>query len=298
MTSKLKIGFFADGVWAQKALSLFLNDPYLDIVFICPRFKSPDKYLKQEAYKKRIDFLIQENIKNKFFIDKLSRYKCDLFVSMSFDQIFDKSLLDLPYLGTINCHASKLPFYRGRNILNWVLINDEKEFGITVHYIDEGIDTGDIILQKTFSITDSDNYKTLLDLSFKECPLILYEAVQLILQKKVIRIPQDSINSNGSYVKRRKSGDEIINWNLNTRQIFNFIRAITSPGPCATSFLKRKMIKIISSEIEKDCNQYQGEIGQIVDVFKESFLVKTSDGYLRITNWDFESKPAIGDKMY
>ena len=81
MSSKLKIGFFADGVWAQKALSLFLNDPYLDIVFICPRFKSPDKYLKQKAYEKRIDFLIQEDIKNKFFIDKLSKYKCDLFVS-------------------------------------------------------------------------------------------------------------------------------------------------------------------------------------------------------------------------
>ncbi len=297
MKSKLKIGFFADGVWAHKALSLFLNDPYLDIVFICARFESPDKYLEKKAYEKKIDFLIHENIKNQSFIEELSKYKCDLFVSMSFNQIFNKILLDLPNLGTINCHASKLPFYRGRNILNWVLINDEKEFGITVHYVDEGIDTGDIILQKTFSITDNDNYKTLLDLSFKECPLILYESVKLIHQKKVIRIPQVSINPIGSYCKRRKSGDEIINWNLNTRKIFNFIRAITFPGPCATSFLRKKMIKIISAEIEKDCSKYQGEISQIVDMSEESFLVKTLDGYIRITNWDCEIKPEIGDRI-
>ena len=61
---------------------------------------------------------------------------------------------NMPPLKTINCHAGKLPFYRGRNILNWVLINDEREFGITVHYVDEGIDTGDIILQRVFPITD------------------------------------------------------------------------------------------------------------------------------------------------
>ena len=63
---------------------------------------------------------------------------------MSFNQIFDKELINIPPLGTINCHASKLPFYIGRINLNWILINDEKEFGITLHYVD----TGDIILQK------------------------------------------------------------------------------------------------------------------------------------------------------
>lgn len=63
----------------------------------------------------------------------------------------------------INCHAGKSPLYRGRNILNRALINDEKEFGITVHYVDEGIDTGDIILQRVYEITDEENYATLLD---------------------------------------------------------------------------------------------------------------------------------------
>ena len=64
---------------------------------------------------------------------------------MSFNQILKKKIINLPHLKTINCHAGKLPFYRGRNVLNRVLINDENEFGITIHYIDEGIDTGDIV---------------------------------------------------------------------------------------------------------------------------------------------------------
>ena len=77
---------------------------------------------------------------------------------MSFDQIFKEEIINIPPLKIINCHAGKLPFYRGRNILNWALINDEKEFGITVHYVDFGIDTGDSILQKNYEITDDDDY--------------------------------------------------------------------------------------------------------------------------------------------
>jgi methionyl-tRNA formyltransferase len=95
--------------------------------------------------KYNIDYLKYENINSKNFIERIKTYFCDLFVSMSFNQIFKDEIINLTPLRIINCHAGKLPFYRGRNILNWVLINDEKEFGITVHYVDEGIDTGDFI---------------------------------------------------------------------------------------------------------------------------------------------------------
>ena len=83
------------------------------------------------AKKHNIPYFIEKNINSKMFIERVKKYNCDLFVSMSFDQIFKKEIINLPRLKTINCHAGKLPFYRGRNVLNWVLINDEKEFGIT-----------------------------------------------------------------------------------------------------------------------------------------------------------------------
>ncbi|MEA1052839.1 formyltransferase family protein [Lamprobacter modestohalophilus] len=84
-------------------------------------------------------------------------------------QIFKKSTIERLDLGAINCHAGKLPFYRGRNILNWALINDEEEFGITVHSVDTGVDTGDIIRQQCFPITDADDYSTLLERAYWLC---------------------------------------------------------------------------------------------------------------------------------
>ena len=118
MNAKLRIGYFGDGIWSHEALNLFVNNKSLEVVFICSRFKNPDKYLLKKATQLDIDFLNDINIKNNLFIKKLHKYNCDLFVSMSFDQIFNLELLQMPKLGAINCHASKLPFYRGRNILN------------------------------------------------------------------------------------------------------------------------------------------------------------------------------------
>ena len=294
---KLNIGFFADGKWAHKALSLFLNDKNINISFICPRFKSPDKFLLKQALDQEIDLIKHPNINDSAFVEKLLSYRCDLFISMSFDQIFKKTILNIPNCGTINCHASKLPFYRGRNNLNWVLINGEKDFGITVHYVDEGIDTGDIILQKIFPINDNDNYSTLLELSFKECPILLYQSVILIREQKVKSIKQDSICSKGSYCKRRKEGDEFINWDKNTRDLFNFVRGITFPGPCATSFVNKKLIKIINSEIPKFNKFDNGIPGEIIDLCKDYFIVKTKDGGLKVTKWDCPVKLILGDKL-
>ena len=142
-----RIGYFADGIWAYRAFKLLIRDISLGIEFICARYDSDDETLKQYAHKYDIDYLKHPDVNSKDFSRLLKRYNCDLFVSMSFDQIFKAHIINMPRHKIINCHAGKLPFYRGRNVLNWVLINDEKEFGITVHYIDEGIDTGDIILQ-------------------------------------------------------------------------------------------------------------------------------------------------------
>ena len=78
----------------------------------------------------------------------------------------------------------KIALLQGRNILNWVLINDESEFGITVHYVDEGIDTGDIIKQSTFQITDADDYSTLLEKAYSGCAELLSKAVDDFYQEK------------------------------------------------------------------------------------------------------------------
>lgn len=173
---------------------------------------------------------VSKNINSAEFIGKMRGYGVDLFVSMSFNQIFKAEMINLPRLKTINCHVGKLPFYRGRNILNGALIKDEKEFGITAHYVDEGIDTGDIILQETYPITDRDDYGTLLERAYAGCADVLYDAVKMVQGGKAHAVKQDTIDRVGMYCGMRKPGDEIICWNHTSREIFNFMRALYKPG--------------------------------------------------------------------
>jgi len=177
---RLRVGFFGDGPWSHFALAKLTADKTIQVVFVCTRFKAPDKILVEKASELGIQTLSFEDVNNLEATSSISKFEADLFVSMSFNQIFKEFFLSSAHLGVVNCHAGKLPFYRGRNVLNWVLINDEKEFGITVHYVDSGIDTGDIILQKSFPISDDDNYQTLLNRASKDCAEILYEGIKLI----------------------------------------------------------------------------------------------------------------------
>ena len=148
----MKIGYFADGPWGHNALEKLLADKTIEIAFIVPRNDTKDEYLMMKAREYAIDYLCPIKVNSEEFYGLAQSYACDLFVSMSYNQIFRNRIYSLPRLGTINCHAGKLPFYRGRNILNWALINDEKEFGITVHYVDEGTDTGPILMQKAVDL--------------------------------------------------------------------------------------------------------------------------------------------------
>ena len=148
----MKVGYFADGPWSHTTIDMLNNHKEIEILFIVPRYETQDPILRDWAKKLKIPFIVESNVNNITFINYLKNFNADLFISMSFNQILFSDILSIPKIGFINCHAGKLPFYRGRNPLNWALINDEKDFGITVHYIDEGIDSGNIVLQKKKNI--------------------------------------------------------------------------------------------------------------------------------------------------
>ena len=296
-SGKIKIGYFADGPWSHEAFKKIIRDENIEIMFIVCRTDTKDNTLKNFSITHNIDYLFPVKINSPEFLIKVKDYECDLFVSMSFNQIFRKEIISIPKKGVINCHAGKLPFYRGRNVLNWVLINDEKEFGITVHYIDEGIDTGDIINQRTFTISDSDDYKSLLEKAFMECANILYDTIIEIKNGVSNRIKQSTIHPTGFYCGGRRPGDENINWNSNSRDLFNFIRAICSPGPMATTFLDDIEVKINSAEIIEDSPVYLGIPGQILQKTDEFLIVKTLDSILKIKKFSTKAKIKIGNRF-
>jgi len=293
----MNIGYFADGPWSHKSFEKLIIKDKIKISFICARFDKNDQVLKDYASNYNIPFLTHRNINSDDFLSLDYVKECDLFISMSFNQIFKCKTFDLPRLGTINCHAGKLPSYRGRNILNWVLINDENEFGITVHFVDEGIDTGDIIKQAILPISDSDDYSTLLDRAYVGCANLLSEAVDQFLEDNVVRVPQKTICRYGSYCSGREVGDEIINWNQTSRDIFNFVRAICYPGPKARTFIDGKELKINRVEFITDAPKCKGIPGAVISKNKDELLVKTQDSYVKLTEWECAKTLKVGDRL-
>ena len=294
---KIKIGFFADGPWAHGAFDNLLSDPTIKVDFVCARHDAPDEELRERCLKNNTEFFTHENVNSDEFFKQIEGYESDIFVSMSFNQIFKARLLNYPRLKTINCHAGKLPFYRGRNVLNWVLINGEREFGITTHYVDNGIDTGDIILQDVIEITDDDSYQTLLEKAYLGCESNLYNAIKLIQKGAVEPVKQSDICQFGFYCTKRGVGDEVIVWDQSSIDIYNFIRALCRPGPVATTYLDEMEIKINRIKYFANLPQHKGIVGAVVGVDDSGFFVKTKDSFIKVLEWSGYDRPRIGDRL-
>jgi len=280
----VKIGYFADGPWSHIALEKLVNDDRFEICFIVPRYDMQDSVLKEWAKKLSVDFLPIEKVNREQSIKMLKKYGADLFISMSFNQILKKEILQVAPLGFINCHAGKLPFYRGRNILNWVLINDEKEYGVTVHYVDEGIDTGDIIEQAVDAISDHDNYAMLLNRATQLCAEVLFKAVSKIEKGTVTREKQIEKHTVGFYCGYRREGDEWIDWNWSSRRIFNFIRSISKPAPCARTLYDGVQVMVEHAEMIETAPNYIDVPGTIVGKSGDSLIVKSGDSTIKLNS--------------
>ncbi len=280
----MKIGYFADGPWSHKALELISETAELEIVFIVPRFDTQDPVLREWADRLGVPFIPTENVNTLEFISVMGEFKPDLLVSMSFNQILRKDIIDYPPKGFINCHAGALPFYRGRNPLNWALINGESSFGITVHFVDEGIDTGDIVEQRLYPITLKDDYQSLLLRAVTECASVLYSSILKIARSNVEAVKQNDIHPIGTYFGIRTFGDEIIDLSWNAERVHNFVRAITKPGPCARFFIDGKEYAIERTELIVNALNYIATIGEVVGRISEGVVVKVGDSTILMTS--------------
>ncbi len=294
---KLKIGYFADGPWSHETFKKLIKDETIEFGFIVPRADTQDETLKNFATEYNIDYIENVQLNSDEFYETAKKYECDLFISMSFNQIFRTRIINLPPLKTINCHAGKLPFYRGRNILNWVLINDEKEFGITVHYIDEGIDTGDIIIQQTYPITDEDDYKTLVETAYVECSELLYKGVKRVQEGNFTPIVQTDIHPVGFYCGRRNLDDVKLSWLQTSREVFNFVRSVCYPCPMATAMLKGKEMKINKVKMVEGAVPYINTVGQIVGKNGKNLIVKTTDTVVEVVEFEYDGVVRVGDRF-
>ncbi len=202
--------------------------------------------------------------------------KPDIIITCAYGSIVPKVVLDYPSYGCINVHASLLPKYRGASPIVASILNGEKETGITIMYMDEGIDTGNIIMSRSIEIEDNDNS---LSLSNKLSLLganLLIDTLPKIFEGENFDIPQD--NEEATYVGMLKREDEHIDFNNSVENIKNQVRAF-SPEPYAFINIDDTEYKISEVEIKK-CDV--SKIGIIVEVNKESFGITAKDGIVYI----------------
>ena len=202
--------------------------------------------------------------------------KPDIIITCAYGSIVPKVVLDYPSYGCINVHASLLPKYRGASPIVASILNGEKETGITIMYMDEGIDTGNIIMSRSIKIEDNDNS---LSLSNKLSLLganLLIDTLPKIFEGENFDIPQD--NEEATYVGMLKREDEHIDFNNTVENIKNQVRAF-SPEPYAFINIDDTEYKISEVEIKK-CDV--SKIGIIVEVNKDSFGITAKDGIVYI----------------
>lgn len=202
--------------------------------------------------------------------------KPDIIITCAYGSIVPKVVLDYPSYGCINVHASLLPKYRGASPIVASILNGEKETGITIMYMDEGIDTGNIIMSRSIEIEDNDNS---LSLSNKLSLLganLLIDTLPKIFEGENFDIPQD--NEEATYVGMLKREDEHIDFNNSVENIKNQVRAF-SPEPYAFINIDDTEYKISEVEIKK-CDV--SKIGVIVEVNKDSFGITAKDGIVYI----------------
>ena len=200
--------------------------------------------VKASALERNIPVYQPATLKDDDFAKLLDELDPELIVVVAYGKILPKNVLDYPKYGCINVHGSLLPKYRGAAPIQRAIIDGEKTTGITTMYMEEGLDTGDMIEMYEIAIRPEDNFETMHDKLADLGAYALLSTVKVIESGNVKRYKQDDSLSN--YAKKIEKSDCIVNFDNNAETVHNLIRG-TSPFPLSFAYLNGKMIKFVSS---------------------------------------------------
>ena len=247
--------------------------------------------VKEYALKNGITVLQPEKIKTDY--EKIISLNPDIIITCAYGQIIPKELLSFPKYKCVNIHASLLPKLRGGAPIHKAIINGYDKTGVTIMYMDEKMDSGDIIYQEEIKIEDTDNVGT------------LFDKLSKLGANMIIKILPDIINGNINPVKQNEDEvtyaynitreEEKIDFNKTSKEVFNKIRGL-NPWPVSYAILDDKKVKIYKSKI--GTNNKEAQNGEIINIYKDSIGVKTKDGEILIYEIQFEGKKKVLVKDY
>lgn len=241
--------------------------------------------VKECAIEHNIPVMQPVRIKSPEAIAQLAEYEADVFVVAAFGQILSQEILDMPPYGSLNIHGSLLPKYRGASPIQQVIIDGEKETGVTIMQMDAGIDTGDMLYKRSVEIEDTDTFESLHDKLMILGGEAIVETLKLLETGGLEPQKQDEGKSSHARLITKEMGN--INFSKSAIELNRLIRGL-NPWPSAYTFFRGKQLKIWETEVRM--GQEKVPAGTIVEVTKDAIRVACQDGCLDIKSLQLEGK--------
>ena len=249
--------------------------------------------IKKLALEHNILVLQPEKIRKEY--EDILKLEPDIIITCAYGQIIPEAILDYPKYGCINVHASLLPKLRGGSPLHHALIDGYNKTGVTIMYMDKGMDTGDIITQSEIDIEEKDTVGIIHDkLSLLGSELLLH-TLPSIVDRTCERIKQD--DSLATYCHNITHEEELIDFNKGVREIFNKVRGM-NPYPVSFCTLNGKVIKVYEVSYQKTDKYKNKENGEIIIQDKNELVVKAIDGIVYLKDIKVEGKKRMLIKDY
>ncbi|MCE0496936.1 MAG: methionyl-tRNA formyltransferase [Methylacidiphilales bacterium] len=292
----MRIIFIGTGEIGLPALYALTKSPDLHVLAVVTQpdrpvgrqLKLSASPIKEAAFKLHLKIFQPEKVGAAASIAQLKYLKPDLIVVAAYGQLLPREVLTLPPLGCLNVHASLLPKYRGASPIHAAIAAGEKQSGVTIMWMDEGLDTGDILLQEAITLGRRETTETLHDRLAELGAGVLIKAIKLIQADKAPRLKQDIAQV--TLTKKLCKEDGHIQWDRPQREIDAHIRAMT-PWPSAYAWIPQekdqKMLKIFTTIRS---NRAKGQPGEILRVDKHGILVAAGVGGLLLREVQLEGK--------
>lgn len=245
------------------------------------------KSCEELARQRGIPVFVSDNLDEGWQV-KIGAMRPSILYSFFYRNLLPKELLRIAPLGSFNLHTSLLPKYRGRSPVNWMIINGEREAGVTLHHMVARADAGDIVAQRAIEIAEDD---TALSLYRKLVPLgasMIREYHPLIAVGRAPRRVQDL--ETGSYFGRRRPEDGRIDWSWPARRIFNLVRGVTHPYPGAFCFISGRKLMVWEVRVLHDSGNF-GESGRIIGIEGDGVEVAAGEGTLLVLRAQLNDEP-------
>lgn len=293
----MKILFIGTVEFSKIALQKLIN-LNVQVVGVCTKekskFNSDYADLRPLCEKNKIPYKYVDDVNSKDNYNWIKSLNPDIIFCLGWSNLLKKDILTSAPMGVLGFHPSKLPKNRGRHPLIWALALGLKKSASTFFFMDEGIDSGEILSQKDFDILSTDDAKILYD-KFVNIALLQIEEFLPQLEKKNYQTIKQNYEASNIWRKRVKT-DGKIDFRMTSQAIYNLVRALTKPYVGAHIIYKEKEIIVWKVEII-DNKQDNIESGKVLDIDEDKILVKTYDGAIKITHHEFKNLPNVGEYL-